>query len=195
MGRWAGSEEGGELGEGGDEVGEAKDGEAVEGRGGVVDDDEAGAAFVGFAGEGGGGVDGEGGAEDEEEVGAAAGVEGGLEGVFGEAFAVEDDVGLEDAAAGAAGDVALADGGGDVVVGIGAAAGEAVVQVGGAVELVDGAAAGEGVEAVDVLGDDGVEEAAAFELGEGAVDDVGAVGVEGVDEVAAPFVEVRRRSP
>ncbi len=146
----------------------------------AVDDDVGGAALGGEEGEVGGGIDGEGGAEGEDEVGVLGGAGGALEVFLAEALAEADGRGFEEAAAMAAGRFAGLAEGVEVGAGFGhiaaALAGDPAV---GAMDFDESFAggAGEFVEAIDVLGYDGLDASRGLEAGDGEVGGVGARGM------------------
>ena len=134
-------------------------------------------------------VDDEARAADDEHVGVAYVVQGLFDDVVVQAFFVEDDVGLDDAAAG----VTLGDARGILhVFGVEEfVAVHAEVAMNAAVQFQDVLAARFLVQAVDVLGDDGFQFARFFQFGQFDVGHV-RLSVEGQHLVAVEAVEFFR---
>ena len=153
----------------------------------LVDEDQFMAAVV--TDQAGSGVDDEARAADDEHVGVADVVQGLFDDVVVQAFFIEDDVGLDGAAAG----VALGDACGILhVFGVEEfVAVHAEVAVDAAVQFQDILTARFLVQAVDVLGDDGFQFAGFFQFGQLDVGHVG-LGVEGQHLVAVETVEFFR---
>ena len=162
-------------------------GGAVHVRTGFVDQDQFMAAVV--TDQTGCWVDDEARAADDEHVGVADVVQGLFDDVVVQAFFIEDDVRLDDAAAG----VALGDACGILhVFGVEEfVAVHAEVAMNAAVQFQDVLAARFLVQAVDVLGDDGFQFARFFQFGQFDMGHVG-LGVEGQHLVAVEAVKFFR---
>ena len=148
---------------------------------GLVDENQLLALVVVY--QTGGGIDHQGGAADDEHVGLADGGNGAGHHVGVQGLLIEDHIGTDDAPAVAVVAVGQAGAVGDHRGGVLLAAAGTVVAQGGAVELIDHLAASGLVEAVDVLGDHGLELAGPLQLSQLQV---GGVGLGAVDEHLVP---------
>ena len=144
-----------------------KPGHVVVGRLVAVDEGKTAAAVI--AEQACGRIDGETRSADEQHIGMPDGGNGPGQRFLVERLLIEHDVGLHDAAAGAAGDALRI---ADKLGGIKFAALHAVIAQNAAVQLIDALAPGLLVQTVDVLRDDGGQMSLLLQSGEHAVRDV-----------------------